>query len=77
MQSQGVRRRNPSRWRGRILLDAALHPDFVDPSLLPIGEQAHAIASGDDVLEMLSDLRHRQVQIYVLPHRERRLEIQR
>ena len=63
--------------QGRILLDATLHPDFVDPSLLPIGEQAHAVPSGGDVFEMLPDLRHRQVQIDVLPHRERGLEIQR
>ena len=63
--------------QGRTFLDAALHPDFVDPSPLPIGEQAHAVAGRDDVFEMLSDLRHRQVQVHVLPHRERRLHIQR
>ena len=59
-----------------IFLDAALHPDLVDPTLLPIGKQAHNVADRDDLIEMLSDLRHWQVEVDILPHRERGLEIQ-
>ena len=61
----------------RPLLDAALDPDLVDPALLPIGEQADAVAGRDDVLEVISDLRHRQIEVHVLSHRERRLHVQR
>ena len=63
--------------QGLAFLDASLHPDFVDPSPLPVGEQADAVAGRHDVLETLSDLRHREFQVHVLPHRERRLHVQR
>ena len=65
------------RGEGRALLDAALDPHFVDPAVLPRREQAHAVTGRDDVLEVISHLRHRQIQVHILPHGEGGLHVER
>src|SRR6188508_443973 len=59
------------------LVDAPLDPDLVHPALLPIGEQADAVAGRHDVVEVVSDLDHVQIEEHVLSHGVRRLHVER
>src|SRR5436309_4585466 len=62
--------------RGPVF-DATFDPDFIDASLLPVGEQADAVASGYNLLEMIHELSSGQVQVHVLTHQEGGFDIQR
>ena len=46
-------------------------------SVLPVGEEADAVGAGDDLLEVGFQLRQGQVLVHVLPHGERRQQVER
>ena len=56
--------------------DAALDPHFVDPLLLPVSKQAHAIPAGFDRIKVIFQLTERQVLIHILAHHEAGLNIE-
>src|SRR5438874_10448993 len=58
-------------------LDSTLQPDFVDPPLLPVREEAHAVGAGHDRIKVLLQFAEGQIFVHVLPHHEAGLNIQR
>ena len=66
-----------SRVEGLALVFAGFDPDFVDALLLPIGEEADAIATGFDGIEVVFHGSELKVFINVLPHGVGGLNIER
>src|SRR6266853_5826673 len=58
-------------------LDSTLQPDFVDPLLLPIREESHAVGTGHDRIKMPVQFAEGQIFVHVLPHHVAGLNIQR
>src|SRR5579863_430725 len=61
----------------RFRVDTGLQPDFVEALLLPVGEKTNAVRARFDSVEMIFELVQRKTFLHILPHEERRLNIER
>src|SRR5574341_744648 len=54
----------------------ALHPDLIEGCIAPIGEQADAVRTRKEFIEVILQLRQRQVFVNILPHLKGRRNIE-
>ncbi len=77
-----IREPRPEQLLGRRLgtvrrIQARLQPQLVERRSAPVGEEADAVGRRDDLLEMVDDLRQREVFVHDLAHPECRLDLER
>src|SRR5688572_25806457 len=69
----GERRSEQGRFGLESILSSniALQPDLVEGRVTPVGEQADAICTGEEFIEMILQLCQRQVLVNILSHLKR------
>ena len=56
--------------------DTALNPDLLDAMVLPVGEEAEAVAGAEDVVEVVLELGEGKILVDDLAHLEGRLDVE-